>query len=61
MGASRAIAGPSEPQPDITLEPNETVRYRFRVSAVGPLEPKQVELLVDARDNAERLLRIDGR
>jgi PAS domain S-box-containing protein len=25
--------------------------------AVGPLEPKQVELLVDARDNAERLLR----
>jgi two-component system, NtrC family, sensor histidine kinase KinB len=24
---------------------------------VGPLEPKQVELLVDARDNAERLLR----
>jgi signal transduction histidine kinase len=25
--------------------------------AVGPLEPKQIELLVDARDNAERLLR----
>jgi signal transduction histidine kinase len=25
--------------------------------AVGPLEPKQVELLIDARDNAERLLR----
>lgn len=25
--------------------------------AVGPLEPKQVELLVDARDNAERLLK----
>jgi NtrC-family two-component system sensor histidine kinase KinB len=24
---------------------------------VGPLEPKQVELLIDARDNAERLLR----
>jgi two-component system, NtrC family, sensor histidine kinase KinB len=26
--------------------------------AVGPLEPKQVELLVDARENAERLLRM---
>jgi len=24
---------------------------------VGPLEPKQIELLIDARDNAERLLR----
>src|SRR5262249_50605196 len=26
--------------------------------SVGPLEPKQAELLLDARDNAERLLRV---